>query len=190
MSYFKVIWGLISDTVGRAVRLDAATHTMITLDTSHCEIHNGDSFSVADTISTDTETVKWQITTPNTTRYAHFIFMLSCTGEATFTVTEGSDRTDGTVLDTVNRRRVGVPTVATVTVTRTPTGGTTDGAITLFSMRSGLTNVASRNIETGIARAIDEWILKPNTKYIVSITTYSASYVTALLNWYEHTDKD
>ena len=172
------------------VRIDASTHTLQTITYEHHEIHAGSSFTVADTVACDTTTVKWQVTTPSGTKYAHLIFTLTCTGEATFLVTEGSDRVDGTALSEVNRRRVGTPTSATVIVTRTPTGGATDGATILFSMRHGITNVASKNVESGSARATNEWILKPSTKYIVSITSYASTYATCLLDWYEHTDKD
>jgi hypothetical protein len=169
--------------------MDSITHTMQVINYAHHEIHAGSSFTVADTVAADTTTVKWQVTTPNTTKYAHLIFELTCTGEATFLVTEGSDRDDGIALTEVNRRRVGTPTVATTVVTRTPTGGTTDGAIILFSMRNGITNVAGKSIEGSTARGTNEWILAPNTKYVISITTYADVFATMIVDWYEHTDK-
>lgn len=168
------------------VSLDEITRALITLDYVHHEVHEGVMYSTTDTVAANTTTVKWQIHTANTTKYAHLVFNLSCTGEATFLVTEGSDRTDGTALEEVNRRRVGVPNVAETIVTRTPTGGSTDGALTIFSTRSGITGVAAKAIESGAARAENEWILKPNTKYVISITTYADVYVTCKLDWYEH----
>jgi hypothetical protein len=172
------------------LRMDASTHSLQTIEYEHHEIHAGSSFTVADTVVADTTTVKWQITTPNSNKYAHLIFTLTCTGEATFLVTEGSDRNDGVALVEVNRNRTGTPSTASVIVTRTPAGGSTDGAITLFSMRNGITNVAGKNIEGSTARATNEWVLAPDTKYVVSITTYAAVYATMVLDWYEHTDKD
>lgn len=172
-----------------AFATDRSTNAGTVIDYAHHEVHAGSSFTVADTVAINNTTAKWQVTTPNTTKYAHLVFTLTCTGEATFLVTEGSDRTDGTPLDEVNRRRTGTPPVATLIVTRTPTGGTTDGATTLFSMRNGITNVAGKNIEGGSARATNEWILRPNTKYVISITTYADVYATCLLDWYEHTNK-
>ena len=184
------MWALISDTVKRIIRADASTHAIETIDYAHHEIHSGSSFTVCDTVACDTTTVKWMIQTPNTTKYAHLVFGLSCTGEATFKVTGDADRTAGTGLTVQNRRRVGTPAVATVTVSRTPTGGTTDGAAILFSKRLGITGAGSKSIEGSSTREMNEWILKPNTKYVVAITTYAASYVTMQLDWYEHTDKN
>jgi hypothetical protein len=188
MSLWKLLTATYDGTNSDKVRMDGSTNTLNVIDYPHHEIHSGSSFTVADTVVADTTTVKWQITTPNTTKYAHLVFTLTCTGEATFLVTEGSDRTDGTALVEVNRNRVGTPTAATVIVTRTPTSGTTDGATTLFTMRNGITNVAGKNIEGSTARATNEWVLKPNTKYVVSITTYAAVYATMVVDWYEHTD--
>jgi hypothetical protein len=184
----RAIAGTYDGTNFDDIRIDGVTNTLQAIDYEHHEVHAGSAFTVADTVVADTTTVKWMIVTPDSTKYSHLIFTLTSTGEATFLVTEGADRTAGTNLPPVNRRRVGTPTAATTTVSRTPTGGTTDGATTLFTMRNGITSVAAKNIEGGEARATNEWILKPNTKYIVSITTYATVYATMLLDWYEHVD--
>ena len=170
----------------REIKEDSITSTTITIDYAHHEIHGGSSFTVSDTLTCNTTTVKWMIVTPDSTTYAHLVFELSSTGEATYLVTGDADRTAGTSLSVVNRRRVGTPTVATTTVSRTPTGGNTDGATILFSKRAGITGVGSKSVEGGSARDTNEWILKPNTKYVVSITTYADVYATMKLDWYEH----
>lgn len=51
----------------------------------------------------------------------------------------------------------------------------------LFSIRKSTTTEPNKN---------DIWILKPNTKYVISITTYAAVYATMKIDWFEHTDKD
>lgn len=182
------ILGRTGDTTYQVPRIDATTHTLEIITAEHANIHKGISYSVADTVALDTATAYWMVETANTTTYAHFIFTLTATGEATFLVTEGADRDKGDILPAINRRRISPSTAGTI-VSRTPTGGSTDGQIILFSMRNGITNVASKNVEGGEARAVNEWILAPGTKYIVSITNYVAGYVTCLLNWYEHEDR-
>lgn len=191
MSLWKLLTGRWGSGAGEVdeVRIDASTNTLQTIAYEHHEIHSGSSFSTWDTVACDTTTVKWQVTTPDTTKYSHMVFGLSCTGEATFLVTEGSDRTDGTAMLENNRNRVGTPTVAGTIVTRTPTAGTTDGALALFSVRNGITSVSGKNQQGSNARAANEWVLKPNTKYVISITTYAAVYATIELDWYEHVDK-
>ncbi len=46
MSYLKTIWGKISDTVGRGVRIDASTHSLQTLDYAHHEVHSGSHYYI------------------------------------------------------------------------------------------------------------------------------------------------
>lgn len=170
---------------------DASTHALVAITSEHNEIHKGKMYTVSDTVAADTTTVKWQIETANSSKYAHLVFSLFCTGEATYLVTEGADRDKGADLFEINKRRVGTVDIAETVVTRTPTGGTTDGAITLLSVRTGSTGVAGTTVEGGAARAENEYILRPATKYIVSITTYADGvYATCKLDWYEHGDLD
>ena len=175
---------------GGAPRVDNSTLSTTIIEYEHHEIHAGSSFHTSDVVSVDTTTVKWQVTTePNTLAYSHMIFSVECTGEMLLLVTEGSDRVDGTALAEINRNRVGTPKTAGTIVTRTPTDGATDGATTILTTRVGSTGVGSKTLSGGGARGTNEFILKPNTKYVVSVTTYAAVYVSLELEWYEHTDK-
>ena len=180
MSYFK--------DINIASPQDGITTALKTISYEHHEIHGGSSFVVSDVQNVDSTTMKWQVTTPDSTSYGHMLFNVDCTGEMYMLITEGSDRTDGTALSEVNRRRVGTPDAATVIVTRTPTDGATDGATTILATRSGSTGVASKTISAGGARGENEFILKPNTKYVIAITTYANIYVSLQLDWYEHSE--
>ena len=170
------------------IKKDAITGANLDISYEHHEIHGGSSFVTSEVRQVDTTTFKWQITTPATTTYSHVIFDISCSGEMLFVVTEGSDRTDGTALTEINRRRVGTPAVAGTIVTHTPTGGTTDGATQIFTSRTGATGVGSKTIEGGGTRGINEYILKPGTKYVLSVTTFASVYVSFIVDWYEHTE--
>lgn len=116
------------------------------------------------------------------------IFDFQCTGELLITITEGADRVGTNDLAEVNRRRVGTPTAATAAIHRAYTGGTTDGATTIEKKRIGATGVGSKTVSAGGNRGQNEFILKPNTKYIISAQTFANVYVTACFDWYEHTD--
>ena len=104
-------------------------------------------------------------------------------------VTEGADRTTGTELTPINHNRNCTGT-AEVGIKRGATGGSTNGATTIYTIRSGATGVASKTVASGAGRAINEFILKQNTKYVVSVTTYAATQVSLELDWYEHIDKN
>ncbi|GAG00920.1 unnamed protein product, partial [marine sediment metagenome] len=109
-----------------------------------------------------------------------------CTGECLAVVTEGSDRTGSDVVASVNRNRVGTPNTSGVVVNSTVASGSTDGTVTLINHRSGATGQASKTVATGGARGTNEFPLKPNTKYIISVTTYADVWVSVNLNWYDH----
>lgn len=168
-------------------QIDDVTNALTTIEYDHHEVHEGNMYSVSHVQSVDTTSFKWQVTTPNTDKLAHMIFNLECIGELLATITEGSDRTDGTALAEVNHNRASSNT-AGVVVTHTPTGGSTDGATTIFAIRSGATGTASKTIAIGARRGVNEFILKKNTKYVIAATTYAASYVSLELSWYEHED--
>ncbi len=169
--------------------IDEKTHSLVFIDHAHHEVHEGDGFVVSDVQSVSTATMKWQITTPNSEKYSHMLFDIDGTGEMSIVVTEGSDRTDGTALVEINRNRVGTPPSAGTVVTRTPTGGSTDGATTIFASRAGATGVGNKTIEGGGSRGVNEFILKPNTKYVVAVETFAAIYVSFHVHWYEHTNR-
>jgi len=191
MSLWKLLnarWGSGAGETDE-IRIDASTNTIQTIEYEHHEVHSGSSFVCSDLQNVDTTTFKWQVTTPDTTKYAHMVFDIDCTGEILVLITEGSDRTDGTALTELNRNRVGTPTAATVIVTHTPTSGSTDGATTLVNHRSGATGVGSKTVSAGSMRGSNEFVLKPNTKYVIAVTTYADVWASLDIDWYEHTDK-
>ena len=185
-----LIWGNINDSVARGVRVDSSAHAIVSIEYDHHEVHEGSSFVVTDVQNVDSTSMQWMITTPNTTKYAHMIFDIHGTGELQAVLTEGADRTGTNALTVINRRRVGTPTAATVTVHRVVSGGATDGATTIFSLRAGATGGGNKTVSTGGHRGMNEYILKPDTKYIVTITTYANIYVSFHIVWYEHTDRN
>lgn len=168
-------------------QIDVITRASIVLPYEHHEIHSGDSYVVCDVQSVNTTTAYWMITTPDSTKYAHIIFDIRCTGELSIDITEGADRVGTTALTAINRNRASTKT-ATVVVHRAYTGGTTDGTINILSIRDGATGVASKVVATGGARGENEYMLKPNTKYIIKVTTYASVYVSMCVDWYEHTN--
>jgi len=173
----------------RHIRLDGSTESVQTITYSHHEIHAGSSFTVADVQAVNTTTVKWLLVTPNTTKWSHMVFDIECTGEMLVKITEGADRTTTTPLAIINRNR-NSGNAGTLTVGSGATGGTTDGAITIFNRRSGNTGVGAKTVAVGGARGQAEWNLKQNTKYVVSVTTFAAVHVSLSLDWYEHTNKN
>ena len=170
--------------------IDASTESLNTIEYEHHEIHSGSSFTASDVQLVGTTTLLWMITTPAGTKYTHIIPSIECSGEFLVVETEGSDYTGGTTVPVINRNRVGTPNVAGTIVTRAPSAGTTLGAVTLRTERVGATSVAGKTVSAGASRGSSEFVLKPGTKYIISVETFADVYVTLRLDWYEHTDKN
>jgi len=175
-----------SDATYQPARLDKATNTIQTIDYSHHEIHAGSHFFVTDyqTIGA-AATVDWLITVPNTTSWPHLTFEVQGTAITTVTLFEGADRTGSTALTVQNNDRNSI-TASGMTVHRGTAGGTTDG--TAIWQSSG--GAAAGSFRGGADnRSETEIILKQATKYVMRITSGTASNICALkLRWYDHTN--
>jgi len=182
MSYFEQM--RISDGTSTA-DIDSITSHLIIIASDHHEVHEGDSYTLSDTQSVDTTTQNWMITTPDTSTRAHMTFDIRCTGEVYILITEGADRAGSTALTKINRDRNSSNTSA-LTIHRGYSGGTTDGATTIFTIRDGTTGNGNKTLASGGNRGQNEFILKQNTKYIITVQTFDTVWVTVNLNWYEH----
>lgn len=174
----------MTQNVSIANPIDTGAGALVQIDGPHHEIHLQRSYVVTDVQNVNATTMKWQISTP-ATNYNHTIFDITCTGECSVVITEGSDRTDGAALEEINRFRPSTNTSDTV-VTRTPTDGTSDGATTIFQKRAGASGGFFSSHSPGQSRGLNEFVLKPSTKYVVAIETFADVYVTFSVSWYSH----
>lgn len=166
---------------------DVTTGSQVVVSHDEKKLGDGGCFKIDDLQNVSTTTKKWMVTTPNTKVYARMIFDILCTGEMLTLITEGADRTGTTLLTPINRNRVGTPAAATVVVHRDISGGATDGATPIKTFRLGATDKFSAL--PGEAQGRRGYVLKPNTKYVISVTTYGNVYVTMRLHWCEHVDR-
>jgi len=167
--------------------IDITTGSQVVVSHDEHMLGDGKCFKLDDLQNVNTATQKWMITTPNSKTYARMIFDILCNGEQTVLITEGADRTGTTALTPFNRNRVGTPPIATVLVHRDVSEGSSDGAIILKNFRIGATDKFSTLPAESQGRR--GYILKPNTKYIVSVTTQADVYVTMRLHWCEHKNR-
>ena len=166
--------------------IDNTTGDFTVISREHHEVHEGSSFRYFDSVTLGSAgTQVYLITTPNTTKWAHFTFTIDGTAVTSFDIYEGADRT-GTTLQTVfNANRNSIKT-ATIAVHKDISAGTTDGTV-FIKYASGTASNQSRSSSS--AEFNSEWILKQNTKYLIRITSGTAGNLcNIMLNWYEHTD--
>jgi hypothetical protein len=188
MSFLKQMWGLISDSVARGIRIDASTHSLTTIDYAHKEIHSGSTFTTTRFVAGlgNGATSMILLKTPDTTKYAHLLYEFNSTVDGSFTITaEVTTVADGTLLNILNRDRNSATTATCVAThtPNTPSGGTI--------IRQRYIGVGGVNRTGGTDRNTDEIILRRNTKYLFTFTNGAASNnVSLILNWYEHTDRN
>lgn len=184
MSFVTTMVGKISDTVTKVARLDAATHTMQTIDHTHHEVHGGShfTFSAADGDLDAIEVMDYIVTTPDTTKWAHMVIRASGALHTRFELYEDTTHTTNAAQTAYNNNRNSA-TAATVTVHTSNDDGA-DGTM-IFEDEFGV------DTGGGDSRGDQEWVLKQNTKYLVRIDSLTDNNVVSLvLSWYEHTDKD
>lgn len=173
------------DNSFQPVRIDSNTHSLQTVDYEHHEIHSGNHFLYADSVTIgNAGTQVYLLTTPNTTKWCHLTF--SATGSAITQIQfyEGADRVGTTLQTTFNNNRNSLIT-AGMTVHKDISAGTTDGVL-IYQLKSGSSVGASRS--PSIAERGHELILKQNTKYLLRFTSETADNLCNLqLGWYEHT---
>ena len=167
--------------------VDTATRAMNVILYEHHEIHSGSHFFVAgyDTFAADGD-IDFQVTTPNTAKWAHMLFEIYSTGATVFTIFEGATVGAGSAVTPINSNRNSSNT-STLTIQ-------TDGSITaagneIYSQAFGFVDTPSKTGGGG-DRATHEIILKQNTTYRFFIESNSADNIISYAGfWYEHTDK-
>ena len=185
----SALFGRANSTAVRPLQIDAATHTLQTINYAHRKIHAGSSYwsNIADT-NINSNPLRFKLATPNTTKWVHMLVFGVSSGESTFTVTEAptGGATGGTVITPTNRNRNSLNT-SDATVTKgvsAPTGGTVLGG------EPELHGFDKDKI-AGETRSSAEIILKQNTTYVFELESGTSDVVgNLLLDWYEHTDKD
>jgi hypothetical protein len=188
---FNVMWGMISDSVARRIRLDASTHSLPILEYEHSEIHKGDHYYIEGYAELDnTDTLFIKLVTPNTTKWAHFKWEITSTGVLATTLDEAATggMTGGSGVTPLNNNRNSANTsgiVITSGVT-TCTGYTTRVSNQKFGVASNPARATG-----GADVTANEIILKQNTVYCRSFTSGSDSNIVNFrASWYEHTNRN
>ena len=180
----SVLYGLNGIKVS-PIEIDSTTHELTSIDNSHQEIHDSNHFFYTDKNTLNSAgTVVYLITTPNTTKWLHFTFVITGNAITTVDIYEGSDRTGTTAQTILNNNNRNSAITSAATLHKAISSGTTDGVL-IWTRQSGSSSQQSRTGMEAIHSA--EKILKQNTKYLIRITSGSDANLTNIqLDWYEH----
>jgi hypothetical protein len=188
------LWGMISQTVARPIRIDSSTHVLQTMTYEHHEIHGGSHYFVVgyqDLAITNVLDFTWQM--PDTTTWTHWSWKLSTESETLWQVYEGAVATNplANAITPRNNNRNSTNTSGTAmryevqADLATANADTAVGAATL--LESGISGAGK---DSGDELRDNELVLKQNTLYCLRATATAAGYVNFRMEWYEHADKD
>lgn len=172
------------------VRIDAATGALNIVDYAHHEVHGGSHYyAYVDATIQNTENIAIAVTTPDTTKWSHLLWVFNSSDVAIFDVLEDvTSFAGGSAFTPFNNDRNSSKTSGNTVLTGvtgvdaiTPTGGT---EIFEDTLKAGF-----KQGETGGRDS--EIILKQNSNYLFRLTSGANSNTLSLvLEWYEHTNKN
>ena len=166
---------------------DSTTESLKMITSPHHEIHEGDRYVVQEGIVLNGASKEYLITTPDTTKWAHLTIDVEGGQDTSISLVEDSARTGGTAMAAINRQR-NAPPPAGVTVTHTP-GGAAGAPTTMFTCQFGIPTVGGgKGGGGGTQQGRSEFVLKQNTKYLLTVTALSANdnNICVSIDWYEH----
>lgn len=163
---------------------DPVSDLLVFVDFDHHQNHEGEAYQYFYYNAALNGTVDFRLVVPAYAvqiRSPHMSLELICDGTATLSLFEAPTVTgNGSAVTTIrNRNRIGTPNTPGMGIF---TGATFSATGTELSKYITIAS-AKANISTDSSKA--EWILKPETTYLVRLTTTAASIVMLRMNWYE-----
>jgi len=168
-------------------RIDAITRTLSVIDTTHHEIHEGDHYFMQGftTLDDSPGVLRVKIVTPDTATWAHFEWKITSSGILATTLDEDAtgSMAGGSAVTPLNSNR---------NSTNTSAMAITSGVTAADSYTTRIENdkwgaAGFKNDIGGGASREDEIILKQNTTYLRTFTSYTADNIVQFkASWYEH----
>jgi hypothetical protein len=153
-----------------------------TLTHEHAHVHDGSSFVAADPVTLGNNTsIRYSITNPAGTEVAHLFIDLTTSSEWYFELFESPTTvTGGAALTSLNRNRNSTkgPLLSVMRGVSAVSDGTR-----LFGGRVG--SGAGGNRVGAQSQAIEEWVLKPGTTYLLHVRCVSAGSADVNIRWYQ-----
>lgn len=176
-----------SSQVLQDLQFDTTTGALVTMDTIHHEVHEGELFTAEYTAASvaDAGTVRMVFATG--AKQPHLSMSVNAGGNCQIYIYEGVTYTGGTAVPVYNNNRLSTNT-PTVSVKHTPSAGTA-GTVAIVNGRllPGGTSATTR--VGGAVRPNVEYALGTSTNYFMDVVNKSggAITVTSILEWYEET---
>ena len=167
---------------------DGSTNAMSSLSWEHHEIHEGDHYFVNGyTTLGSGDSIMFEISTPNSTKWTHMVFDVISSGILETRVYEGGTVTGRTAITPQNNNRnyanASIDTVGSVTFAQVSSFGTCIDSLKVGS--------AGGSKFGGTVSRSKENVLKQDETYIyIFISGGAANIVSFQAGWYEHVSKN
>lgn len=164
---------------------DLATNAMLIIAYQHYEIHNGCHFNICDFVDLgDAEVFEFQITTPDTAKWAHFLYEAGSSGPVVIEIYENAIiSAPGSAVPIFNNNR-NSDNLSSLII---QTGATLSDNGTIIRKYSFGSTFNPLSTTGGNARSESEIILKQNTTYrIRHISGSDGNSISYCAFWYEH----
>jgi hypothetical protein len=189
----STLFGRISGTEIRPVRIDSSTNSIQIVTYEHHEIHSGSHYFIDDTADLSADDVfDMQWTTPDTAESAHFQFILACEKEYEWYIYEGAVIiTAGATITPINNNRnslntsnADIKSILNTSLVNANADTDVSGALQIAH------GVVGAGKTGGQADRNAEIILKRNEIYCMRAIAIENAYVNFTVKWYEHTPKN
>ena len=177
----------------RPLQIDSSTHATKTIEYEHAAIHSGSHYFIDDVVDLALDNVyDIQWTTPNTTKWGHFLFKMDCEKETEWYAYEGvTINVAGTTITPFNSDRnsnnTSGMTVAGITNTSVGNANSDTAVAGATQLAHGIVGSGQRS---GFESRESELVLAQNTIYCFRLIANAAGFISFVLNWYENTNKD
>jgi len=189
----SALYGRVDDTLLVPLKVDGSTQDMQVVIHEHAKIHGGDHYIISDVVDLAINNVfDIQFTTPNTTKWGHFVFKISAESETEWYIYENvTINLAGTTITPINNNRnsanTSAMTVAGISNTSVANANTDTAVAGALQVEHGIIGAGR---DAGADDRDAELVLKQNEDYTIRFIATAAGYVDYVLSWYEHTDKN
>ena len=185
-------YSIVVDEDGNVITFDANTGAIVTIEFPHHQIHDGKHFQYSEVVELPINNVlDIQITTTNTTEWAHMTAEFDVESETEWWVYENvTINVAGAAVNEYNTNRnsangatIVLATITNANIANANADTAIAGATFLFHGKAG----AGKKVG-GQGSSRQELVLLQNEDYTLRFSATGAGYVSFLIRWYEHTN--
>jgi hypothetical protein len=171
--------------------VDEDTHSLVTIDVPHHEIHEGESFTVSHTVTGKNDGETGVVVVLTTTKDCHVLFNWAASGAAYAKIFEGPTITDNSGTNGVSvfnrdRNSTNTSTVKDNATSRAFNKVCTDPTVSATGTVIFTEFAGAAKAFGGLGRNNNEFILAQNTEYAFVVESDAAGLtLNMILDWYE-----